>query len=103
MKLATILLAFAFALPAFTSTEKNPLIIHEWGTFTSLQSETGRAIGSINIDDEPLPAFVHRIGDLILNDFTIYSKGAPQSLPEVTMRLETPVIYFHLPTGNFEP
>ena len=33
--------------------------IHEWGTFTSLQDEFGRAIGGINTDDEPVPDFVH--------------------------------------------
>src|SRR5260221_1068774 len=35
------------------------LVVHEWGTFTSFQDEAGRAIGRINVDDEPVPAFVH--------------------------------------------
>ena len=33
--------------------------IHEWGTFTALQNDAGVAAGGINVDDEPLPAFVH--------------------------------------------
>src|SRR5204863_2540425 len=37
-----------------------PLIVHEWGTFTSLQNEASQAIGGINTDDEPVPRFVHR-------------------------------------------
>lgn len=74
--------------------------IHEWGTFTSLQDESGRAIGGINTDDEPVPAFVHSYfpilpaADVIPRQF---NKGLPSCHPDVTMRLETPVIYFHPP------
>jgi hypothetical protein len=78
--------------------------IHEWGTFTSLQDEAGDAIGGINTDDEPVPSFVHELGSFILlrptevpNNFF---QGAPSCHPDVTMRLETPVIYFHPPTSQ---
>src|ERR1017187_2476278 len=75
--------------------------VHEWGTFTSLQDETGRAIGGINTDDEPVPAFVHRLdGFALLRPSEVppsFNKGAPSCHPDVTMRLETPVIYFHPP------
>lgn len=84
------------------------LIVHEWGTFTSLQDERGNAVGGINADDEPVPGFVHRLdGRMIINarrDFQrqhlIFSKSIPSSHPDVTMRLETPVIYFHPPKGS---
>src|SRR5271156_5614381 len=39
----------------------NPVIVHEWGTFTSLQDEKGNAIGGINVDDEAVPYFVFQI------------------------------------------
>ena len=75
--------------------------VHEWGTFTSLQDEAGRAIGGINTDDEPVPEFVHRLNDFaLLNPSEVpqsFFKGAPACHPDVTMRLETPVIYFHPP------
>ena len=75
--------------------------IHEWGTFTSLQNEAGEAIGGINTDDEPVPPFVHRLADFLLLQPTevpsIFFQGAPSCHPDVTMRLETPVIYFHPP------
>jgi hypothetical protein len=75
--------------------------VHEWGTFTSLQDETGRAIGGINTDDEPVPAFVHRLdSSVLLNPSEVpqsFFKGTPSCHPDVTMRLETPVIYFHPP------
>jgi hypothetical protein len=75
------------------------LVVHEWGTFTSLQDESGSAIGGINTDDEPVPKFVHRLSDFLLLGPTelppILFQGAPHCHPDVTMRLETPVIYFH--------
>ncbi len=75
------------------------MVIHEWGTFTSLQNERGEAIGGINTDDEPVPRFVHRLANFLLLSPTevppIFFQGAPRCHPDVTMRLETPVIYFH--------
>jgi len=44
----------------------NNLIVHEWGTFTSLQDENGNAIGGINTNDEPVPNFVHNIAPTLL-------------------------------------
>lgn len=77
--------------------------IHEWGTFTSLEDESGRAIGGINTDDEPVPAFVHRLGFALLSSTEeppIFFQVAPSCHPDVTIRLETPVIYFHPPPGQ---
>ena len=77
--------------------------VHEWGTFTSLQNESGDAIGGINTDDEPVPPFVHRLdGSALLTPTEAppsFFKGAPSCHPDVTMRLETPVVYFHPPAG----
>jgi hypothetical protein len=78
--------------------------LHEWGTFTSLQDKSGRAIGGINTDDEPVPPFVHRLADFLLLRPTevppMFFQGAPSCHPDVTMRLETPVLYFHWPTAG---
>lgn len=82
------------------------LVIHEWGTFTSLQDEAGRAVVGVNTDDEPIPAFVHRISDLIPKPTElapVYSKGVPRSHRQVRMRLETPVLYFYPPAAVREP
>src|SRR5271154_4391926 len=80
-------------------TKQAPLVVHEWGTFTSLQDEQGNAIGGINTDDEPVPFFVHRISYPLLFPPTEAPmrlvKAAPECHPDVTMRLETPVLYFH--------
>ena len=97
-----------YANPSPPAAAPSGIVVHEWGTFTALQDEQGRALGGINTDDEPVPAFVHNIRRSLLikaNDLTpIYNldmKGLEtgQSLASVTMRLETPVIYFHLPAG----
>jgi hypothetical protein len=74
-----------------------PLVVHEWGTFTSLQDETGRSIGYLNSNDEPLPPFVHRLQRGLITGAGSWddSKSIPASHPDVIMRLETPVIYFH--------
>jgi len=80
------------------------LVVHEWGTFTSLQDESGQAIGGINTDDEPVPKFVHRLANFLLLTPTevpaTFFQGAPSCHPDVTMRLETPVLYFHLPEAE---
>jgi hypothetical protein len=80
------------------------LEIHEWGTFTSLQDENGNAIGGINTDDEPVPKFVHDIARGFLIRPTeappSFFQGAPSCHPDVTMRLETPVLYVHAGKGE---
>jgi hypothetical protein len=86
---------------ARAASAQNRLVVHEWGTFTSFQDESGRALHHINTDDEPVPDFVHQLG----REFEFrptempprLSQGAPHAHPQVTMRLETPVLYFHLP------
>src|SRR5215471_1821820 len=97
--LATIYFACLLSAPA-APTPDAPLVIHEWGTFTSLQNDKGKAIGGINSDDEPVPQFVHRLAHLFLLGSEVppsICQGAPHCHPDVTMRLETPVIYFHTP------
>jgi hypothetical protein len=80
-----------------------PLVVHEWGTFTSFQDMQGGTIVGINVDDEPVPKFVHRLRDFESLSTTSmpasWSQGAPRCYPGVTMRLETPVLYFYPPAG----
>jgi hypothetical protein len=97
----------AVALAAEPPSAHHPsdkLVVHEWGTFTALQNEDGRAIGGINTDDEPLPSFVHDLHSFLLQNPSdvppVYFKGAPRSHPDVYVRLETPVIYFYPPKGQ---
>lgn len=103
--LALLVLGFAgCSVPAEDASKK--LVVHEWGTFTSLQDEKGNAIGGINTDDEPVPKFIHRLRDLVIPPTELppsFFKGVPQSHPDVTLRLETPVIYFYPPKTGTDP
>lgn len=92
-----------------------PVIVHEWGTFTSLQDENGKALGGINVDDEPAPYFVYFGGRIpVLSPTTYYgsfglppygqvqeegSSSVPFGSRAVTLRLETPVVYIYPPQG----
>lgn len=85
------------------ATSPDALVVHEWGTFTELQEESGNSIVGINTDDEPVPPFVHQLHRNILQyalnlyPQSIFSKGIPFGNTKVKMRLETPVTYFYLP------
>ena len=114
----TSILCFALVISVCVArgdNSKAPLIVHEWGTFTSLQDEQGNAIGGINTDDEPVPAFVHRLGFRLIAPQRMASvDGAPVANsrmkiapvthcdPDVLARLETPVIYFY-PPADWKP
>jgi hypothetical protein len=108
MKMRPFLLALFLAVLAHCNAKsRERLAVHEWGTFTSLQDEAGDSIGGINTDDEPVPDFVHRLINsrwLFLNRSEAppaFFQGAPRCHPDVTMRLETPVLYFYPPDGGF--
>jgi hypothetical protein len=115
MNRQTIFRVFHVCLPAILALggsnslagEGNPLVVHEWGTFTVLQDDDGSAIGGLNVDDEPLPGFVHRVHAGLLSNTTgltpLFAKGIPQRNPDVTVRLETPVLYFYPPAGQTAP
>jgi hypothetical protein len=102
------LLAALTALTAKPVTQRpvadDGLVVHEWGTFTSLQDEQGQELSGINTDDEPVPKFVHNLNPFLLGKPLLSSqhwiyrqKAVPRAHPYVTMRLETPVLYFYPP------
>src|SRR5580704_2171542 len=60
------------------------LIVHEWGTFTSVAGEDGEAVDWHPLSGPPeLPCFVSRFADV--------SKGSLVG----SIRMETPVMYFY--------
>src|SRR5207245_3851299 len=67
------------------------LVVHEWGTFTSIAGKDGIALEWRPLNGPPdLPKFVHTIqeGDAGL-------RNAPKADLRATERMETPVIYFY--------
>jgi len=92
-----ILLAVSCAALMMQVWAQPTVTVHEWGTFTCLQDDSGAEITGVNGVDEPVPPFVHRLPwELGAQPLT---QGAPRCHPDVTMRLETPVTYFHMPQG----
>ncbi|HEX8912496.1 MAG TPA: hypothetical protein VF796_09055, partial [Humisphaera sp.] len=74
LRAAAALFALSFASAAHAADAPPPdrrgdrLIVHEWGTFTSLLDERGRQVPGINTDDEPLPSFVHGVHGAIMQN-----------------------------------
>src|SRR5688572_22211946 len=105
MKFLTLSVSLLFAAGACAADR---IVVHEWGTFTVLQDEQGRAVAGINSDDEPLPEFVHTLGghpgrklNQIFNPLNFaLGKAIPECHPDVKLRLETPVTYFYPPKGH---
>ena len=75
------------------------LVVHEWGTFTTLAASDGTLLNGLYLDEEPLPAFV----DHTWPWFTVhktprnYGKGLYFQPLHVNVKMETPVIYFYSP------
>jgi len=59
---SSVCIGTIFALLTLSTSAQEKWTIHEWGTFTSLQNESGDTLSGVNTDDEPVPDFVHRIG-----------------------------------------
>lgn len=103
-------IAWAILMAAAALGDGDGLVVHEWGTFTVLQDETGRALPGVNVNEESLPPFVYRLDPGLVPDAHGYSaalgegpyssyasKGIPRIFPAALLRMETPVIYFYPP------
>src|SRR5438445_12606677 len=64
-------------------TNADPLIVHEWGTFLSVQGSNGVTLGGMVDSEEVLPSFVEERGLASWQRSHIFSK------------METPVTYFY--------
>lgn len=63
------------------------LVVHEWGTFTTMAGSDGIALSGLHLEEEALPPFVYR-----------QHFGAGKGLNRVTgatVKMETPVLYFY--------
>lgn len=83
------------ALTAAIARGGDGVVVHEWGTFTSVQGGDGRLIPWQASQIGDLPKFVHNWKQHDLNRqppmFLFFGKGSLTSL----QRMETPVIYFY--------
>lgn len=64
-----------------------PLVVHEWGTFTSIAGPDGTALEWLPLAEQSdLPCFVDR-----------FRHFRPKATVRARVRMETPVIYFYAP------
>jgi hypothetical protein len=69
------------------------LVVHEWGTFTSVAGPDGRAVNWYPLSEaSDLPCFVRLLNP---NSVKVLVGGLPAV--RATVRMETPVIYFYAP------
>lgn len=93
------------ALGLQVAVAQAPLIVHEWGTLTTRHTPSGEALGRLNRIDasDVLPEFVHRFepAQARADSQQAFGKSpVTPGRPDVTMRLETPVIYFYGSSGR---
>jgi hypothetical protein len=74
----------AEAAPLNPSPGEPPFVVHEWGTFLSVQGSDGTTLGGMVDSEEELPAFVRERG----------LDGRARSA--VFAKMETPVTYFYV-------
>jgi hypothetical protein len=87
MKLLLIFLA-ATCLGATASA--GPLVVHEWGTFTSVSGSDGVLLPGLEREELAVPPFVHSHAG-----FSPANKGWNRPVANVTIKMETPVLYFY--------
>jgi len=113
MKIRILLAAFAAIESA------NAYQLHEWGTFTTVSGSDGVLLAGLQREEEPLPPFLHAHFGLengqppsiaeftrVLNQHGTAGFAPPGSkgiggrpVSGVTVKMETPVIYFHSDTA----
>jgi hypothetical protein len=86
-----LLLAASFVA---TSLPLGAYDLHEWGTFTTVSGSDGVLLPGLEIEEAALPAYVHSFPG-----FAVTGKGMPLPVRNVTVKMETPVIYFHSDTA----
>ncbi|MDF3057873.1 MAG: hypothetical protein K0R17_2088 [Rariglobus sp.] len=74
----------------FHAHAADAFVVHEWGTFTTVSGSDGRLLSGLQVDEERLPNFVQAH-----SGFSPANKGWNRPVSNVTVKMETPVIYFY--------
>ena len=75
-----------------TAAFASPFTVHEWGTFTSVAGDDGKAVAWHPLAYSRLPGFVHQF-----EGNNCHGKGCSDQEPGLTIRMETPILYFYSP------
>ena len=101
MKKPTLQIIFLVLSAAMCGAESaHNLQVHEWGTFTTVHASDGTLMGGLEIEEEILPPFVYSHAGmepdrLTSPGFNTARKGYFRLLQNVTVKMETPVLYFY--------
>ncbi len=90
MRLHCLLLSIATAVFSALAADSTDFTLHEWGTFTSVSGSDGKLLSGLEQEEETLPRFV-----LQHDGMPQRGKGYSRPLHNVTIKMETPVIYFY--------
>ena len=78
------------------ASRRNRLVVHEWGTFTSIAGKSGAAVEWRPLNgSSDLPGFVYNAGGLPGAAGLRHGKRCIKCDTEAIVRMETPVIYFY--------
>jgi len=66
------------------------MTVHEWGTFTSVHASDGTRLSGLEREEHRLPNFVRSHAG-----FSPADKGWNRPVKNVTIKMETPVLYFY--------
>jgi hypothetical protein len=83
-----VALAGGWMVLAPVSGLSEDLVVHEWGTFTTLSGSDGVLLDGLWVEEERLPGFVH-------GHFALRNKGIGMEVGDVRVKMETPVLYFY--------
>ena len=89
-------------LMGLTTAPAQTYAVHEWGTFTTVSGSDGALLPGLQREEEGLPSFVESLEGMenlgavsggAQHDLS--TKGYIRPLKNVTVKMETPVIYFY--------
>lgn len=86
----SVLLCLLFAGARLAAAD---FTVHEWGTFTSVVGSDGRPLTGLEVEEAGVPPFVHSFAG-----FAPSNKGWDRPVAGVTVKMETPVLYFYSAT-----
>jgi hypothetical protein len=103
--------AIAALLLSAATASASPYALHEWGTFTTVAGSDGVLLAGLEREEAPLPAFTYSHFGLENGNLSrgmeevirrhgamppfVMMKGVGRPVAGVTVKMETPVIYFH--------
>lgn len=99
-------LALLAPFATFATFAADDLVVHEWGTFTSVFGSDGAVLPGLEVDEEKLPPFVYahdmergfpqfKLEGAEAPLGLMFVKGMARPLKNVTVKMETPVLYFY--------